>query len=1356
MKTKALTEANVELLCSYIKKTYTEASDFIDDNNVKTNGTYSSKKIEDVNESIRTELKKYADDLVKGIITGITIEIASEEPTLDNTTPNKIYLYEIDNENHIYQQYLRTDTLLVNLCTTSINLSDYYTKDEIDNKGFLTEHQDISSKQDKLKAGNNITISDDNTISATDITVDKELNTESDRPIANSIVSSMFNSINNRKKYRYVKEINYGNKWDNWKRFGNIFVYQNGINIADRNCKVTADFETRDPASGKITSVDVNTWANGSIKNQSIIGMHSKVCSLTLDLGSLQVIDCIRIVNGHVESCATHNFDLLCSADGITWDTIHSYSVEGPTENSSYAGTVFAVPLSGNNSFLPVTLVGNAKNTEVDDFGRIQRAIDLASVSNGEVKLDAITYSISQTLQLDRNVVLRGSGINTTIIKLCNKSNCVMIKCKNKNTHFIGMDNLTIDGNGINQTTSNPAVKFNTWVSGFISNIYITNVFGEALVLGNGSMDLLISNVWALGCKVTSGKYQIDINSEYIDTDKKNGLITANSIYSEWPKIDWYKIDNHGNFINSNGDIVLYIQEDGTYKDKSDVVYTRTAQNKFTDSNSTEITAKSLGLVASDGMNNQADRGKAIRIACGASITIQKLHLEMSDTCIIQQNHIVTIDAMSTSHCGKDGDNNPILDIRRDNGVVKINSVANYNNSGTYFCKNLGDYANYMYPIKGNADLNGIVYGTNNNLGTKPIINNELIVETVGGEDTTGVVFNNKTSNMTWRNYIKDNMYRISKDWDDIFSINSNGSIILKNHSDGTALYESNSILLENNMLKIARTDGLKDIISTTRALSKKPEEDTIAYYVGQHVIFINNKSEIEDYVCTKITLETTTIVTDVNGEEVSNETSVSDQYAYKKYDNSTVTLENGDIQSTTYTYRYTWTKSIFTADTELNDTSENPVQNKVIKAKLDEVFQSVSNGKTLLETAITDKGSSVSKAGDVATFEELKTGIDNISTGVCELNIFTQTTEPTKKKGIWLNTDSTFNKIENYAEATYDSFAQTINELGYNNGLAFQYSKSCQVGKYCYIIGGNYHTKRNFRYNMETKETTTLAEIPMSFESGTVCTDGTYIYIMCAYSDHKTNYKYDIATNTYTTLPNGVKIDRPSSQYLNNKIYIFGNDDGSCYTYDLLTNTATRMANITYGSMINNRSIIIGNYIYIMFDYTKTGASYRYDTTTSTLTTLLNSPFKLEGTNIGLFEKNGYIYEFGYDNTGTSSSTVNVIYRYDIKNNNYKKLDKTTANNTVASSVHSYCFYNNTFTCFNDTYTSYSTFNLNENCLYLDKSEETNSALLVETPYDYLNKEEKFKNCFLTDDNSAIITCDSYIGNGTTWNKIN
>ena len=48
-------------------------------------------------------------------------------------------------------------------------IEDSYSKTEIDNKGFLTKHQDISGKQDKLKIGTNITISDDNTISATEI-----------------------------------------------------------------------------------------------------------------------------------------------------------------------------------------------------------------------------------------------------------------------------------------------------------------------------------------------------------------------------------------------------------------------------------------------------------------------------------------------------------------------------------------------------------------------------------------------------------------------------------------------------------------------------------------------------------------------------------------------------------------------------------------------------------------------------------------------------------------------------------------------------------------------------------------------------------------------------------------------------------------------------------------------------------------------------------------------------------------------------------------------------------------------------------------------------------------------------------
>lgn len=65
--------------------------------------------------------------------------------------------------------------------------------------------------------------------------------------------------------------------------------------------------------------------------------------------------------------------------------------------------------------------------------------------------------------------------------------------------------------------------------------------------------------------------------------------------------------------------------------------------------------------------------------------------------------------------------------------------------------------------------------------------------------------------------------------------------------------------------------------------------------------------------------------------------------------------------------------------DTELSGESENPIQNKIIKQRLDEVFQSVSNGKRLVASAITDKGVSTE---DDATFQVMANNIKDIATG--------------------------------------------------------------------------------------------------------------------------------------------------------------------------------------------------------------------------------------------------------------------------------------------------------------------------------------------------------------------------------------
>ena len=67
------------------------------------------------------------------------------------------------------------------------------------------------------------------------------------------------------------------------------------------------------------------------------------------------------------------------------------------------------------------------------------------------------------------------------------------------------------------------------------------------------------------------------------------------------------------------------------------------------------------------------------------------------------------------------------------------------------------------------------------------------------------------------------------------------------------------------------------------------------------------------------------------------------------------------------------------TIDSTLSTTSENPVQNRVITARLNEVFQSVSNGKTLIASAITGKGVPTDATD---TFATMASNISNIPSG--------------------------------------------------------------------------------------------------------------------------------------------------------------------------------------------------------------------------------------------------------------------------------------------------------------------------------------------------------------------------------------
>lgn len=107
--------------------------------------------------------------------------------------------------------------------------------------------------------------------------------------------------------------------------------------------------------------------------------------------------------------------------------------------------------------------------------------------------------------------------------------------------------------------------------------------------------------------------------------------------------------------------------------------------------------------------------------------------------------------------------------------------------------------------------------------------------------------------------------------------------------------------------------------------------------------------------------------------------------------------------------------------DKELSNTSTNPVQNKVISAKLDEVFQSVSSGKELLASALTDKGFDITSD---ATFEEMTECIRQLSRNMTSVTNNTFLTEEESVNNVF--SSSWYGSFDRKAYKAFDNNTST------------------------------------------------------------------------------------------------------------------------------------------------------------------------------------------------------------------------------------------------------------------------------------------------------------------------------------------
>ena len=237
------------------------------------------------------------------------------------------------------------------------------------------------------------------------------------------------------------------------------------------------------------------------------------------------------------------------------------------------------------------------------------------------------------------------------------------------------------------------------------------------------------------------------------------------------------------------------------------------------------------------------------------------------------------------------------------------------------------------------------------------------------------------------------------------------------------------------------------------------------------------------------------------------------------------------------------------------------------------------------------------------------------------EYNIYTQTTEPTPKKGLWLQKEFNYSNIITTDEVNTEPPAWNTTKMSELRAIpyAFRSGGAVVMNTDIYLFGGeDDQSYKNFAYKYDTLTDTytQLANVPYRFTSGPVVLVGTDIYLFGGMNGNQLAYKYNTLTDTYTKLTNiPYQFVDGSAVAINTDIYLLGSSLNAyrqyAYKYDTLTNTYTRLTNIPY-EFFYGSAVSIGTDIYLF----GTGYSsykqyaYKYNTLTNIYTQLTNIPY--------------------------------------------------------------------------------------------------------------------------------------------------
>ena len=283
------------------------------------------------------------------------------------------------------------------------------------------------------------------------------------------------------------------------------------------------------------------------------------------------------------------------------------------------------------------------------------------------------------------------------------------------------------------------------------------------------------------------------------------------------------------------------------------------------------------------------------------------------------------------------------------------------------------------------------------------------------------------------------------------------------------------------------------------------------------------------------------------------------------------------------------------------------------VQTELTEVKKSVSDGKTLVATAITDKG--VETAAD-ATFAVMATNIKAIETGGgVGLNVFTQETEPETKEGIWIQTANPHQsavvgstKYEN--SVGYDGVEwEKISDGSFPYNFPHGYSVPLVVfdNKIYHLNVSNVEPTEINIYDINTGSWTRISgNIGGYPKTGAISYSAAVVYKNEIHmlggiyrgndtSYSKYHYKYDgTSWSKVSTLP--YSFHNGCAVVYNDEIHILGSQNGSYtkYHYKYDGTSWSKVSTLPY-DFYNGCAVVYHNEIHILGGYYAPEARYHY-----------------------------------------------------------------------------------------------------------------------------------------------------------------